>query len=153
MGFMAAIVVAHDKAGMRRGVLSLGLGVSPAEYALLASGTAFCEDVGPFQSSKTKAALAAFFLGAHTRLTQGGGKRRPFIIGSRHVGLTLGELFGELFAQDSYGGVEQPERIGALAVVGRLDHCGALSKSGSLAMLTAIRRALIAVSLLTPAPP
>ena len=62
MGFMAALVVAHDKAGMRRGVLYLGLGVSPAEYALLASGTAFCEDVGPFQSSKTKAALAAFFL-------------------------------------------------------------------------------------------
>ena len=74
-----AVVVAHDKARMRRGVLYLGLGVSPAEYALLASGTAFCEDVGPFQSSKTKAALAAFFLGAHTRLARGGGKRRPFI--------------------------------------------------------------------------
>jgi hypothetical protein len=73
------VVVAHDKAGMRRGVLYLGLGISPAEYALLASGTAFCEDVGPFQSSKTKAAKAAFFLGAHTRLTQGGGKRRPTV--------------------------------------------------------------------------
>ena len=79
-----AVVVAHDKAGMRRGVLYLGL-VSPAEYALLASGTAFCEDVGPFQSSKTKAALAAFFLGAHTRLTQGGGKRRPFIAAIRGI--------------------------------------------------------------------
>jgi hypothetical protein len=33
------------------------------QHALLASGTALCEDVGPFQSSKTKAALAAFFLG------------------------------------------------------------------------------------------
>ena len=80
-----AVVVAHDKAGMRRGVLYVGLGVSPAEYALLASGTAFCEDVGPFQSSKTKAALAAFFLGPHTRLTQGGGKRRPFIAAIRGI--------------------------------------------------------------------
>jgi hypothetical protein len=85
-------VVAHDKAGMRRGVLYLGLGVSATEYALLASGTAFCEDVGPFQSSKTKAALAAFFLDAHTRLTQGGGKRRPFIAGPRHVGPSGREL-------------------------------------------------------------
>jgi hypothetical protein len=33
------------------------------QHALLASGTALCEDVGPFQSSKTKAAVAAFFLG------------------------------------------------------------------------------------------
>src|SRR6516164_4636081 len=40
-----------------------------------------------------------------------------------------------------FGSVEQPERIGALVIVGRLDHCGARIKSGSLAMLTAIRRA------------
>ena len=33
-------------------------------HALIASGMVFCEDVGPFQSSKTKAAKAAFFLGA-----------------------------------------------------------------------------------------
>ena len=92
IGTLVAVVVAHDKAGMRRGALYLGLGVSPAEYALLASGTAFCEDVGPFQSSKTKAALAAFFLGAHTRLTQGGGKRRPFIAGPDRVALARREL-------------------------------------------------------------
>jgi len=39
-----------------------------------------------------------------------------------------------------FGGVEQPERISALVVVGRIDHCGALSKSGSFATFAAIRR-------------
>src|SRR6516225_8808032 len=66
-----AAVVAHDKAGMRRGgsVLYVGLEFSRLQYALSVSGTAFCEDVGPFQSSKTKAAEAAFFLGADAPLT------------------------------------------------------------------------------------
>src|SRR5215469_2846700 len=32
------------------------------QYALFVSRTVLCEDVGPFQSSKTKAALAAFSL-------------------------------------------------------------------------------------------
>jgi hypothetical protein len=65
-----AAVVAHDKAGMRRGgsVLYVGLEFSRLQYALSVSGTAFCEDVGPFQSSKTKAAEAAFFLGADAPL-------------------------------------------------------------------------------------
>ena len=34
------------------------------QHALTASGMVLCEDVGPFQSSKTKAAWAAFSFGA-----------------------------------------------------------------------------------------
>jgi hypothetical protein len=49
-------------------------------HALIAFGMVFCEDVGPFQSSKTRAAKAAFFLGADAearrlgkaRVTHGG---------------------------------------------------------------------------------
>jgi hypothetical protein len=41
------------------------VGVFPQHpHALITSGMVLCEDVGPFQSSKTRAAKAAFFLGA-----------------------------------------------------------------------------------------
>jgi hypothetical protein len=62
-----AVMVAHNKADMPRagsfGLYKyLGLGASPASTCFISFGYGLCEDVGPFSSSKTKAALAAFFL-------------------------------------------------------------------------------------------
>jgi hypothetical protein len=52
-----------DKAGMRLWrSIPWFRSFSGFNMLYLASGTALCEDVGPFQSSKTKAALAAFSL-------------------------------------------------------------------------------------------